>query len=64
MEPQFSQFMVVWKQKKNVEIWIKNTLSREITEFDLHVISTCEWLFLNKMTNDNTPSILQNTGIK
>jgi len=40
--------------KEECEIWIKNTLSREITEFDLHVISTCEWLFLNKMTNDNT----------
>tara|TARA_A100001015_G_C14961195_1_gene700980 strand:+ start:204 stop:1136 length:933 start_codon:yes stop_codon:yes gene_type:complete len=40
--------------KEECEMWIKNTLSREITDFDLHVVSTCEWLFLNKMTNDNT----------
>ena len=39
--------------KEEADNWIRNVVSRKVTEYDLHIVSTCQWLFLNRMQGDN-----------
>jgi hypothetical protein len=36
--------------------WIRNVLSKSIRDHDLHVVSTCEWVFPLRMTPDRAPN--------
>ncbi len=38
--------------KEEADTWIRNVVSRKVTEYDIHVVSTCQWLFLNRMQGD------------
>lgn len=42
--------------QEEADSWVRNVLSRKITEYDIHVVSTCEWLFLNRMQGDGAHS--------
>lgn len=38
--------------QEEADTWIRNVLCKKVTEYDLHIVSTCEWLFLNRMQGD------------
>jgi len=40
------------ESQEEADTWIRNVLSKKVTEYDIHVVSTCEWLFLNRMQGD------------
>lgn len=44
------------ESQEEADTWVRNVLCRKVTEYDIHVVSTCEWLFLNRMRGDGAQS--------
>ena len=42
--------------KEEADTWIRNVVCRKVTEYDVHLVSTCEWLFINRMQGDGAQS--------
>lgn len=40
------------ESKEEADTWVRNVVSRKVTEYDIHIVSTCQWLFLNRMQGD------------
>lgn len=44
--------MGCFEKQEEADRWVKNVVSRNITEFDIHVVSCCQWIFANRMGDD------------
>jgi len=42
--------------REEADAWVRNIVGRNVTEYDLHIVSTCEWLFLNRMQGNGAQS--------
>jgi len=46
------QVMGCFSKQEDADRWIRNVVSRKVVNYDIHVVSTCQWIFPNRMQGD------------
>lgn len=51
------QILGCFSKQEDADRWIRNVASRKILNYDMHVISTCQWIFPNRMQGDGAQNM-------